>query len=75
MFCVRPRPSAVRIALCLCLGLSIPAASFAQQTCTTPTPPPIDNRDGYLVLLEEAPVHPMEPLFQRNELWVANIPD
>lgn len=75
MFCFRLRPRAVWLAPCLCLGLLCPAVLLAQPVCTTPTPPPIDNRDGYLVLLEEAPVHPMEPFLQRNELWVANIPD
>ncbi len=53
-------------------------AAMAQplpDVCTSPRRPVTDNVDGYLVLLEEAPMHPMELSSDGSELWVANIPD
>lgn len=61
--------------LLVLVGLLSAASPVRPQACNTPLVPPIDNRDGYQVLLEEAPVHPMELLADRQELWVANIPD
>ena len=42
--------------------------------CGKPALPLIDNRDGYLVNLEEGPVHPIE-LTDQGELWAVNLPD
>jgi DNA-binding beta-propeller fold protein YncE len=62
------------VALVTALALLFaPIASSQDQNC--PTRPPIDNRDGYFVNFEEAPVHPMELSADGSELWVVNIPD
>ncbi|MCH9652205.1 MAG: hypothetical protein K0U98_28510 [Deltaproteobacteria bacterium] len=45
-----------------------PACGLAPQQTT-------DNRDGYFVNLEEAPVHPLELSADGSELWAVNIPD
>ena len=48
----------------------------AQVDCPTPiVPPNITDRDGYLVLLEEPPIHPMELVANGSELWVTNLID
>lgn len=67
-------------ALTLCTLLIPGPAALAQvgPACVCPIPAPtpsIDNRDGYLVLFEETPVHPMEISENGQELWVTSIPD
>ncbi len=58
------------------LLISSPALEVAAQLCApAPAPPPVDNRDGYLPMFEEAPIHPMEMNTAGTELWVANLPD
>ena len=72
---VRPRRHAVfALSLLLASGPATPA--FAQGNCSggVSAAPPVDNREGYFVNLEEAPIHPLE--FGSNGLlWQANLPD
>lgn len=56
----------------------ISTAIQAQPEDSCPAPealPGVDNRDGYQVLFEEPPIHPMELSADGRELWVASIPD
>jgi DNA-binding beta-propeller fold protein YncE len=65
-------------ALPLLLLLLIPGTALTQPEDPCPLPdklPPLDNRDGYQVLFEEPPIHPMELSSNGRELWVASIPD
>ncbi len=75
------------LATAVAFALAAPALPQAQQLpnqdeieacefipdCGEPLDPFIDNRDGYLVNLEEGPVHPLE--LDGNELWAINLPD
>ena len=54
--------------------------ALAKQTqpgpaCGLPPLEATDNRDGYFVNLEEAPVNPLELSADGSELWAVNIPD
>lgn len=66
---------ALILAVCACTALAAGSGPAGEPPCHTPAePPPIDNREGWLVNYEEAPVHPMELAEGGRELWVANIP-
>lgn len=71
------RRAAVSVLTVLALaGLGGLGVGAQEPDCPSPfTPPGTDNRDGYQVLFEEAPIHPMELSSDGSELWVANIPD
>lgn len=63
------------LVVCACTALAAGSGPDGEPPCHTPAePPPIDNREGWMVLFEEAPVHPMELVDGGRELWVANIP-
>ena len=68
------RPVVFALSLALLVGPATPA--FAQGNCSggISASPPVDNRDGYLVNLEEAPIHPLE-FGSTGNLWQANLPD
>jgi YVTN family beta-propeller protein len=68
------RPVVLALSLFLVVGPATPA--FAQGNCSggVSASPPVDNRDGYLVNLEEAPIHPLE-FGSTGDLWQANLPD
>ncbi len=69
------RPVVFALSLFLVVGPATPA--FAQGNCSggVSASPPVDNRDGYFVNLEEAPIHPLEFSSTQAELWQANLPD
>lgn len=72
---VRPRrPVVLALSLLLAAGPATPA--FAQGNCSggVSASPPVDNREGYFVNLEEAPIHPLE-FGSNGHLWQANLPD
>ncbi len=56
------------------LVLAAPLAQAQSPGCVLPSPL-FDNRDGYFVNFEEAPVHPLELVAGGSELWAVNIPD
>lgn len=74
------RSSVLRKHTCLSLSLLLLVAPLARaqtEPCVLPNPL-FDNRDGYFVNFEEAPVHPIELIDQitgGSELWAVNIPD
>ncbi|HYO14888.1 MAG TPA: hypothetical protein VE685_16980 [Thermoanaerobaculia bacterium] len=66
---------ALILAVCACTALAAGPRPEGEPPCHTPAElPPIDNREGWMILYEEAPVHPMELVDGGRELWVANIP-
>ena len=76
---------AIAVSLFLALFLMAAQPSRAQASCANVVPdctqepvltvPPIDNRDGYLVGLEEAVVKPLELIGETDELWAVNVAD
>ncbi len=68
----RPWP---RTLISVSLVVVLLAAPVAAQLCPPTAPPPVDNRDGYMVQFEEIPANPMTLSSNGNELWVVNIPD
>ncbi|MCH9652204.1 MAG: hypothetical protein K0U98_28505 [Deltaproteobacteria bacterium] len=74
----RPTPVIITGLFCLLIVGSWATQAWAKQTQLVCGPAPadaVDNRDGYFVNLEEAPVHPLELSTDGSELWAVNIPD
>ena len=70
------RPSLQRVLVAgVLIQLLLVPPGVAQPICPAPSGPFNDNRDGYLVQFEEAPIHPMELSSDRSELWAANLAD
>jgi DNA-binding beta-propeller fold protein YncE len=67
------RPLALTVALAL-LGAPIAPAQTNPPCGNVPVAPPVENRDGYFVNLEEAPLHPLE-FGSDGLLWATNLPD
>ncbi len=72
--------SRLRASVALCTALAILWVPLALDAQTTPlvcqtSGPQLDNRDGYLVNLEEGPVSPLALTADKSELWAVNIPD
>lgn len=67
------------VALFLVVWLAGPMALPAQPAlcgiAADPPPPPVENRDGYFVNLEEGPVRPLALGSNGNTLWALNLPD
>jgi hypothetical protein len=74
----RPRkslPTTLGLLLALLL-VPLQGTVLAQTPCPAPTQVPgVDNRDGYQVLFEEPPIHPLELSPNGRELWAVSIPD
>lgn len=67
------------VALFLVVWLAGPMAVPAQPVLCGVAPnlpnPPVENRDGYFVNLEEGPVRPLALGSDGNTLWALNLPD
>lgn len=71
------RVAALGLSLAL-LAAPLPAAddpSNLAACLTNPNSPFIDNRDGFFVNYEEAPIHPLELSADGRRLYVTNVPD
>ncbi len=66
------RPLALALVLALLAGPSVPQPPPCDLT---PTDPPVENRDGYFVNLEEAPIRALALGSAGQTLWAINLPD